>query len=148
MATMPDASHVKPQIISMDIDDGPRWVGSGITPVKVRDLREPTAQTTGLLMYTSGTTGVPKGVLLSHGNLIAAGNNVCVAHKLESTDTGMCASNLPHQRSLRYRDGNPCFKERTGDATPVFCNSFLGTNVPVWLQLVQCGSNFVCLFAE
>ena len=100
LATIPDASTVKPQIISMDIDDGPRWIGSGITPVKVTDLRQPTTGTTGLLMYTSGTTGVPKGVLLSHGNLIAAGSNVCVAHKLESTDTGMCVLPIYHINGL------------------------------------------------
>ena len=46
LATIPDASHIKPQIISMDIDDGPRWIGSGITPVKVTDLRQPTTGTT------------------------------------------------------------------------------------------------------
>ena len=100
LATMPDASYIKPQIISMDIDDGPRWIESGITPVKVTDLRQPTTETTGLLMYTSGTTGVPKGVLLSHGNLIAAGRNVCVAHKLESTDTGMCVLPIYHINGL------------------------------------------------
>ena len=100
LATMPDASLIKPQIISMDIDDGPRWIGSGITPVKVSDLRQPTTETIGLLMYTSGTTGVPKGVLLSHGNLIAAGRNVCVAHKLDITDTGMCVLPIYHINGL------------------------------------------------
>ena len=35
LAAMPDAPHIKPKIISMDIDDGPRWIGSGITPIKV-----------------------------------------------------------------------------------------------------------------
>ena len=44
LAAMPYASHVKPRIISMDIDDGPRWDGSGITPVKVTDLRQPTTE--------------------------------------------------------------------------------------------------------
>ena len=100
LAAMDDALHSKPQIISMDIDDGPRWIGSGITPVKITELRQPTTETTGLLMYTSGTTGVPKGVLLSHGNLIAAGSNVCVAHKLESTDTGMCVLPIYHINGL------------------------------------------------
>ncbi len=100
LADMPDATNIKPQIISMDIDDGPRWIGSGITPVKANDLEQPTTETTGLLMYTSGTTGVPKGVLLSHGNLIAAGSNVCVAHKLDSTDTGMCVLPIYHINGL------------------------------------------------
>lgn len=39
-----------------------------------RDFKftEPTADTTALFCYTSGTTGDPKAAKLSHGNLIAA----------------------------------------------------------------------------
>ena len=89
-----------PQIISMDIDAGPRWDDSGITPVAAIDLARPNADTTGLLMYTSGTTGVPKGVLLSHANLIAAGQNVCDAHQLGAADTGMCVLPIYHINGL------------------------------------------------
>ncbi|NDG37645.1 MAG: hypothetical protein EBY34_08010, partial [Alphaproteobacteria bacterium] len=100
LAAMPDAPHTMPKIVSMDLDDGPRWDETGITPVKPQELRRPTADTIGLLMYTSGTTGVPKGVLLSHANLIAAGSNVCVAHKLSPGDTGMCVLPIYHINGL------------------------------------------------
>ena len=49
-----------------------------------------------LLMYTSGTTGNPKGVLLSHANLIAGGTNTKTAHELSDQDIGMCCLPLYH----------------------------------------------------
>lgn len=54
----------------------------------------------GLLMYTSGTTGRPKGVVLSHGNLIAGGDNVCLGHQLSSHDRALCVLPLYHINGL------------------------------------------------
>jgi acyl-CoA synthetase (AMP-forming)/AMP-acid ligase II len=51
------------------------------------------AQTPALLMYTSGTTGLPKGALLSHGNLVHAARAVADAHQL--TDGDRVLSSLP-----------------------------------------------------
>lgn len=53
-----------------------------------------------LLMYTSGTTGNPKGVLLSHSNLIAAGSNVHKAHNLTTSDIAMCVLPIYHINGL------------------------------------------------
>ncbi len=46
-----------------------------------------------LLMYTSGTTGKPKGVLLDHANLLAAARHVAAWHGLGPQDR--CLSALP-----------------------------------------------------
>jgi acyl-CoA synthetase (AMP-forming)/AMP-acid ligase II len=100
IAGLADSGEKAPPVISMDVDDGPRWAETNITPVKPDDLDAPSAGSIGLLMYTSGTTGVPKGVLLSHANLIAAGNNIAVAHKLTAADTGMCVLPIYHINGL------------------------------------------------
>ncbi|MCP4934840.1 MAG: acyl--CoA ligase, partial [bacterium] len=50
----------------------------------------------GLLMYTSGTTGQPKGVVLSHQNLVAGGLNAASAHKLGPDDRALCVLPLYH----------------------------------------------------
>lgn len=46
-----------------------------------------------LLMYTSGTTGTPKGVLLTHANLLHAARSMAAWHSLTQADTVL--SSLP-----------------------------------------------------
>ena len=58
------------------------------------------ADTIGLLLYTSGTTGNPKGVLLTNVNLIAAGSNVALAHRLTREDIGLCVLPTYHINGL------------------------------------------------
>jgi len=54
----------------------------------------------GLLMYTSGTTGTPKGVVLTHANLLAGGSNTATAHELSPPDRGLCVLPLYHINGL------------------------------------------------
>ncbi len=54
----------------------------------------------GLLMYTSGTTGRPKGCLLSHANLISGGACAVNAHHLGPQDRALCVLPLYHINGL------------------------------------------------
>src|SRR5262249_3631203 len=49
-----------------------------------------------MLMYTSGTTGRPKGALLSHANLVHAGRAVGAAHALTPADRVLSSLPLYH----------------------------------------------------
>ena len=56
----------------------------------------PDAQTLALLMYTSGTTGQPKGVMLTQANLVANARAVSAEHGLRSGDRVLAVLPLYH----------------------------------------------------
>jgi acyl-CoA synthetase (AMP-forming)/AMP-acid ligase II len=53
-----------------------------------------------LLMYTSGTTGKPKGVMLTHDNILNGGKNVLISHELKNLDKALCVLPLYHINGL------------------------------------------------
>jgi long-chain acyl-CoA synthetase len=62
------------------------------------DVVKPLANDLCCIMYTSGSTGNPKGVMLTHGNVVAAIGGVCrmLQHLLEPNDTMMAYLPLAH----------------------------------------------------
>lgn len=84
VCTSPDAS-ASPEI---PVLDGPRAPASP-------DLRD-----VALLMYTSGTTGVPKGVLLTHANLLTNATFISAEHRLTHDDRVLASLPLYHINGL------------------------------------------------
>ena len=48
------------------------------------------------ILYTGGTTGVPKGAMLTHRNLLYSALNVCYHEKMVPEDIGLCFMPLNH----------------------------------------------------
>ena len=65
-------------------------------PLSAEQLSPVTPPDDALLMYTSGTTGQPKGVLLSHQNVVAGGEYTSAAHALTESDRVLCVLPLYH----------------------------------------------------
>ena len=80
-------------IIATDITNNTTHAG---LPKTLTSNSMPNEDDIAILMYTSGTTGKPKGVLLSHKNVIAGGRNTAVAHQLTENDIAMCVLPLFH----------------------------------------------------
>ncbi len=66
------------------------------TDMAGHELLNVTPEEPALLLYTSGTTGLPKGCVLTHKNMIAGGENVTLAHKLAANDIGLVSLPLYH----------------------------------------------------
>ncbi|MBV9241400.1 MAG: long-chain fatty acid--CoA ligase, partial [Acidobacteria bacterium] len=62
----------------------------------VRLGRDTTSDDLATLIYTSGTTGEPKGVMLTHGNLVSNVHDASELHGFEGTDTSLSVLPLSH----------------------------------------------------
>jgi len=90
------AGKVKREIALIEIDNDAEALFDSPLGLPDFTLPEVTAEDEALLLYTSGTTGLPKGSVLSHKNLVAGGRNTMMAHQLTPEDRALCSLPLYH----------------------------------------------------
>ena len=81
------------QVIEMTDQDGPDWP---VLNEANASVAAPAPTDTALLLYTSGSTGVPKGAVLSHRAVVSGGRNVADVHQLTSADRALCVLPIYH----------------------------------------------------
>ncbi|TRZ99264.1 MAG: long-chain fatty acid--CoA ligase, partial [Rhodocyclaceae bacterium] len=80
-----------PRIVECDVD-----VEEFLPPATADVPNAPAEEDAALMMYTSGTTGKPKGVVLSHRAVVSGGEYVSAAHELGPADRVMAVLPLYH----------------------------------------------------
>jgi acyl-CoA synthetase (AMP-forming)/AMP-acid ligase II len=97
--------------------------GEGL-PAKASSVSEPPrAEDTALFLHTSGTTSRPKGVPLTHGNLITSIRNIAAHYRLAPTDIGLVVMPLFHVHGLIGATLAPLFAGGTVVVPPRFSAS-------------------------
>lgn len=114
-----------------------RWVTTDTLPEQLeRDWQDPntTSDTLAFLQYTSGSTGIPKGVMVSHGNLMH--NSRLIQDSFEDTPQSIGMSWLPPYHDMGLIGGV---------LQPIYSNLLLVMMSPVsflqrpfrWLQAIS-----------
>jgi len=93
-----------------------RWLATDATGIEAAaDWRDPgtTRDTLALLQYTSGSTATPRGVMVSHGNLIE--NSVRIDEAFEITDESVSVTWLPVFHDMGLNNGiiQPLYRGRS-----------------------------------
>lgn len=81
-------------VVPVDPETGPAWPKTGTGTAASAPLPQETDPA--LLLYTSGSTGLPKGAVLTHRAVVSGGENVVQGHGLTRRDRTLCVLPVYH----------------------------------------------------
>jgi len=91
---LPDASDGLAEVVLVE-EEGPLAADiNGQRPII--EESQGSAEDTAVVLYTGGTTGRPKGALLSHQNILYTAQNVCYHERVRPEDVSLCFMPLGH----------------------------------------------------
>ncbi|MEM7292846.1 MAG: AMP-binding protein, partial [Pseudomonadota bacterium] len=118
-------------IIEISPDVGGEWLSNCVENVALPSID---ANDIALMIYTSGTTGRPKGVLLSHKNVLAGGANTAGSHELSSDDCTLCVLPLYHINAEMVSMMGPL----VSNSSVVMPHGFSASKFWDWIAEYQC----------
>lgn len=94
------AGQGTPNLLTLDADAGGSFIDASAGVMEELEPAECTANDLAAILYTSGTTGKPKGAMLTHGNLAANGLALRDSWRFTEEDTLLHALPIFHAHGL------------------------------------------------
>lgn len=122
---IPNLSTVKHYLVKTDAQTLEEALGEHTGPLNTTAPAECDPEDLAIMFYTSGTTGKPKGVMISHGNLTFSGPNVAQSYGLREGDVTIAALPLVHV----FANASPVLGSLSSGGTVVVMERFKSEDV-------------------